>query len=172
MILTGNEIKKRVGNSEIDIKPFTNSNVSTNSYDITLDNYLIKYTEKVIDPRKESNYEIIEIPDEGYILKKGEFFLGSSKEIIGSDYFVPLIHAKSGVARLGLFVHITADLIDIGYKGNITFQLYSVNDLKIYKDMKVGQVSFWKCFGDIELYNGKYKDGKGAQVSKTFKDFK
>ena len=151
MILTGNEIKKRVDSEEITINPFIIDNLSTNSYDITLDNHIVKYKEKVIDPKKESNYEIIEIPEEGYVLQKGDFVLGSSKEVIGSDCYVPLIHAKSGIARLGLFVHVTADLIDIGYKGNITFQLYSVNRLKIYKTGRLMNVKDKIRTEDISL---------------------
>lgn len=147
------------------------TNVATNSYDISLDRFLIKYSDMVIDPKLEANYEIIEIPDEGYELKKGEFHLGSSVETIGSDYYVPLVHAKSDIARLGLFIHVTANLIDVGSKGNITFQLYPVNNLKIYPNMEIAQISFWKPYGHIDLYNGKYQNSKGPQVSKIYRDF-
>ena len=170
MILTGNEIIKRQTIGEIIITPFDISNVTTNSYDISIGDKLISYTEEVLDPKKENNYVEIEIPDEGYVLDKGSFHLGSSKEIIGSDKFVPIIHAKSGIARLGLFVHVTADLVDIGFHGNITFQLYATLPVKIYKGMKLGQVSFWTPEGEIELYSGKYQGSDGPQASKSFKD--
>jgi len=97
--------------------------------------------------------------------------LGHSSEIIGSKKFVPIIHAKSSIARLGLFVHVTADLIDIGSIGNITFQLYATLPIKIYPNMLIGQVSFWVPKGKINLYKGKYKNSVGPKASEIHKDF-
>lgn len=171
MILTGNEIKSEVGLGKIKIKPFNINHCTTNSYDLCLGNVLIQYTEDVLDPKKENKYQELVIPKEGMILPKNSFFLGSSKEKIGSNFYVPMIHAKSGVARLGLFVHVTADLVDIGYYGEITFQLYATLPVKIYPGMKLGQVSFWVPKGEINLYNGKYQNSTGPQVSKTYQDF-
>ena len=172
MILTGNKISNEVKNNKIIISPFNIERLSTNSYDITLSDTLIEYTSPILDPKKKSEYKIIKIPNDGYILPKNSFHLGSSNEIIGSEYYVPILHAKSGIARLGLFVHITADLIDIGSIGNITFQLYSTLPVKVYKDMKIGQMSFWKPHGRISLYDGKYMNSRGPQISKTYLDWK
>ena len=104
-------------------------------------------------------------------MKAQEFYLGSSLEIVGSNKFVPLIHAKSGIARQGLFVHVTADLIDIGFMGNITFQFHPTKDILITPNMLIGQVTFWKTIGEINLYDGKYQFSKGPQISKTYLDF-
>ena len=102
MILTGEEIKKQAKKGNIIIKPFNPKNITTNSYDLTLgENYLV-YTDKILDPARENRYKIKKIPKDGLLLRKGDFILGHSKEIIGSKKFVPLIHAKSGIARLGL----------------------------------------------------------------------
>lgn len=170
MILTGNEITKQHSMLRIDIQPFDINHVTTNSYDLTLGDSLVYYTDSILDPKKENNYSIIKIPEEGYLLERGSFYLGSSQEIIGSDFYVPIIHAKSGIARLGLFVHVTADLIDIGSHGNITFQLHATLPVRIYKGMKIGQVTFWKPEGEIELYSGKYQNSIGPQTSKSYKD--
>jgi dCTP deaminase len=170
MILTGNEIKKQHSLIKIHIEPFDSNNVTTNSYDLTLGDSLIYYTDDILDPKKENNYSILKIPEEGYLLEKGSFYLGSSQEVIGSDFYVPIIHAKSGIARLGLFVHVTADLIDIGSHGNITFQLHATLPVKIYKGMKLGQVTFWRPEGSIELYSGKYQNSIGPQASRSYKD--
>ena len=72
---------------------------------------------------------------------------------------------------MGLFVHVTADLIDIGSHGVTTFQLYATLPVRIYVDMLIAQVSFWKPLGDIELYKGKYQNSTGPQPSMTYKDF-
>jgi dCTP deaminase len=171
MILTGNKIKKEVKKGNIIIGDFDIENISTNSYDICLGNKIIKYTDDILDPKKENKYEEIIIPEDGLVLEKGSFRLGSSNEIIGSTKYVPIIHARSGIARLGLFVHVTADLIDIGSIGKITFQLHATVPIKIYPGLKIAQVSFWKPKGKIILYEGKYQGSDGPVTSKTYLDY-
>lgn len=166
MILTGNQIEEEVNQGRILISPYHTKQVSTNSYDLRLSSKLFKIANEIIDPYKELDYEEIEMDDNGYLLKKGEFVLGASIEEIGSDYYVPILHGKSGIARLGIFAHVTSDLIDIGYRGCLTFQIYSTQQIKIYPEMLFAQISFWKPYGTIRLYEGKYQFGKTPQVSK------
>ena len=171
MILTGKQIQKEVEENRIVLSPFNSNQVTTNSYDLRLGKYLIKYEEDILDPKKENKHQMIEIPDSGLLLNKGDFVLASTSETIGSNYYVPLIHAKSGIARMGLFVHITADLIDIGSIGASTLQLYATLPIVIYPYMLVAQVSFWQTLGEIELYKGKYGKSQKPQVSQIHKDF-
>lgn len=170
MILTGREISKNVEDSRIRIEPFDHARITTNSYDLTLAEEYIEYTSEILDPRKAPEYKKCTIPVEGLRLKKGDFILASSKERVGSDHFVPIIHAKSGIARMGLFVHVTADLIDIGSFGNVTFQLYATLPVKVYPGMLLGQVTFWTPKGEIKLYEGKYQNSEGPQASKIYAD--
>ncbi len=171
MILTGLSIKEEFKKDLITIEPYNADHITTNAYDLTLGNKFIRYTCDVIDPAKSNLYMEFEVGSEGLILQQGDFVLGHSKEKIGSDHYVPIIHAKSSVARLGLFVHVTADLIDIGSHGNTTFQLHSTLPVRIYPGMKIGQVTFWKPTGDIFLYNGKYQSSEGPMSSQAYKDF-
>ena len=76
---------------------------------------------------------------------------------MGSDSFVPIIRGRSSFARLGLFIHVTADLIDIGSHNQWTLQLHCVQPLRLYAGMHVGQVTFWTVKGEIVLYSGKYQ---------------
>jgi dCTP deaminase len=170
MILTGAEIQKNVDASKITIDPFRASNVTTNSYDLHLGNELIFYTDPVLDTKKPANFEKIIIPENGKLLPQGSFHLGATKETVGSDHFVPILHNRSSIARKGLFVHITADLIDIGYVGNFTLQLYATLPIKIYPGMCIAQVTFWVPIGDIVLYNGKYMRSVGPRPSDIYKD--
>lgn len=114
---------------------------------------------------------LIKIPDEGMILEPNKLYLGCTKEIIGSDYYVPVITGRSSTGRLGLFVQITSDLVDIGFKGKLTLQFCATQPVKIYKGMKIGQVMFWKILGDVKLYNGKYQNSKEPRQSEIYKDF-
>jgi dCTP deaminase len=168
MILTGEKIKEEHVNGNIIIEPFNKECITTNSYDLTLGNYFYRYTEGTLDSKKDNPYEKIVIPQNGFVLEKGEFVLGFSNETVGSNKYVPIIHAKSGIARLGLFIHVTADLIDIGSVGQITFQMHATLPIRLYPEMKVGQVSFWETKGKIKLYDGKYQGSLGPQTSKNY----
>ncbi|MDH6140475.1 dCTP deaminase [Kitasatospora sp. GP30] len=170
MILTGPEIAKQVGHGRITVAPFDNTRCTTNSYDLALGRRLALYQDEILDPRREPAYELRDIPDDGYLLAPGDFVLAETAERIGSDHYVPLIHAKSGTARLGLFVHVTADLIDLGFVGRSTLQLYATLPVRIWPGMLIAQVTFWVPYGPIELYQGKYQHADGPQVSRSYQD--
>ena len=172
MILTGNKIIEEVESGKIEITPFDKSRITTNSYDLSLGETIIRYKAEIIDPKVETSYEEIKIPSDGMVLNPEDFVLGHSNERIGSDFYVPMIHGKSGTARMGLFVHVTADLIDIGSHGVTTFQLYATLPVRLHVGMLISQVSFWVPFGDIVLYKGKYQNSTGPKPSMTYKDFK
>lgn len=172
MILSGVAIKEMVRNHRIQISPFDPEKITTNSYDLSLGSQLLKYKNDEIDPSIEQEFEIVEMSKDGLLLSKGEFLLGHSNEVIGSKEFVPIIHAKSSIARLGLFIHVTADLIDLGSFGQVTFQLYATLPILIKPNMDIAQVTFWKTDGEVILYDGKYQRSKGPKASQSYKDFK
>ncbi|MEV6506753.1 dCTP deaminase [Streptomyces sp. NPDC051642] len=170
MILTGDEVERQIGLGRISMSPFDPGRCTTNSYDLSLGRRLLTYTDAVLDPRRPPSYEIREMPDEGVDLAPGEFVLAETAEQFGSDHFVPLIHAKSGTARMGLFVHVTADLIDIGFLGQSTLQLYATLPVHIRPGMLIAQATFWQPVGTIRLYDGKYQLADGPQPSRTHLD--
>lgn len=157
MILSGKKIEEEVLNGKITISPFNENDINPNSYNYTLDNIIKVYEDDVLDPKQKLKTKIIEIPDEGIILEPNKLYLGCTKEIIGSDYYVPTITGRSSTGRLGLFVQITSDLVDVGFKGKLTLQFCATQPIRLYKDMKIGQIMFWKILGDIELYMGNIK---------------
>ena len=171
MILTGSEIGRQVSAGRIRIDPFDERQLTTNSYDLRLGNTYLRYTSPLIDVREKADYELAEIPTSGLHLERGAFVLAETFERIGSDHFVPLIHAKSGTARAGLFAHVTADLIDIGSFGKSTLQLYATLPVRVYPGMLIAQVTFWKPLGDIKLYDGKYQGSSGPMPSLTYRDY-
>ena len=140
MILSGSEITKQVKKNKITIAPFDEACVNPNSYNVELGDFLKVYEDEVLDSKKALKTKTIEIPDDGLVLYPNKIYLGFTKEVIGSDFFVPTLTGRSSTGRLGLFVQITADLVDIGFKGNLTFQLHAVQPLRIYKGMKIETV--------------------------------
>lgn len=171
MILSGIKIKEEVENKKIIIEPFNNDDINPNSYNYTLDDYIKVYEDDVLDAKKNMKTKLIKIPDDGMILEPNKLYLGCTKEIIGSDYYVPIVTGRSSTGRLGLFVQITSDLVDIGFKGKLTLQFCATQPVKIYKGMKIGQVMFWKVFGNVNLYNGKYQNSIEPRQSEIWKDF-
>ncbi|GAA1889784.1 dCTP deaminase [Asanoa iriomotensis] len=171
MILTGPEIVHRRERGEITIDPFDLSCVSPNSYDFHLSADIGWYTVDVLDCRSENPFARSTIPAQGMVLEPHRIYLVSTAEKMGSAHFVPIIRARSSTARLGLFVHVTADLIDIGSINHWTLQLHAVQPVRVYPGMRVGQVTFWRAFGDIELYDGKYQGSTLPMPSQIFRDF-
>jgi dCTP deaminase len=171
MILTGSKIRQAVLANDITISPFSDDNVNPNSYNFTLGDTLLVYKPGILDPKKVNQTFEITIPEEGFIIEPDKVYLGHTLEVMGSNKYVPIIRGRSSTGRLGLFVHITADLIDIGSINQYTLMLHSVQPVKIYPGMKIGQVTFWEVSGDITLYRGKYQGKMGPQASQIHKDF-
>jgi dCTP deaminase len=76
--------------------------------------------------------------------------------VMGSHKFVPIIRGRSSVGRLGIFIDITADLIDLGSINQWTLQLHAVQPVRIYPGILIGQVTFWRTYGRRIQYCGKY----------------
>ncbi|MDV9194639.1 dCTP deaminase [Streptomyces sp. Wh19] len=170
MILTGPEITSRVKNGDIRIEPFDAGLAQPNSYDFHLGADIGTYTGHVLDCARDNPFEQHPIPAGGFELQPHRIYLAATRERIGSDLFVPIIRARSSIARLGLFVHVTADLIDLGSFGQLTLQLHAVQPVRIYPGMLIGQVTFWEATGERVLYDGKYQHSRGPQPSKAHLD--
>lgn len=171
MILTGDEITNRVIAGDIVISPFLKKNVNPNSYNFRLHDHMKVYEEGVIDVKSEQPTRDIYIGPEGFVLEPMRLYLASSMEIMGSTRFVPTYAARSSIARLGMFINLSASLGDIGFIGRWTIQLYAINRIRVYPGMNIGQIMFWHVQGDIELYSGKYQGAKEARASQLFMDY-
>ncbi len=171
MILTGPEIEREWGNGRIWITPFSNRQIQPNSYDFRLGEELLYYTEETLDVRRDNPTQTVRMSEGGFLLSPARIYLGHTLEVMGSDTYVPIVRGRSSIARLGLFVHVTADIIDIGSKNQWTLQLHTVQELRIYPYMLIGQVTFWKVQGEITLYQGKYQGSMGPYASRSYLDF-
>lgn len=170
MILTGPEIKNQRAAGRLWIDPFEEQNLQPNSYDFTLGPVLLRYKNEGLDSARENPYDLITVGADGYLLDPSRIYLGHTVEIMGSDSFVPIIRGRSSFARLGLFVHVTADLIDIGSHNQWTLQLHCIQPLRLYAGMSVGQVTFWTVQGEVILYSGKYQGSRGPSPSQSFRE--
>ncbi|WP_431957984.1 dCTP deaminase domain-containing protein [Nocardia lijiangensis] len=167
-ILTGAEIHRQREVGAITIEPFDPERLNPNSYNFTLGPRVRAYTVPVLDSRIDNPSTEITIPADGLILQPGQLYLATTAEILGGTRFAPTFAARSSIARLGLSIHLSSGLGDIGFVGQWTLQLVATQPVRVYAGMEIGQMMWWTPVGEIACYNGKYQHSQGPQTSKAW----
>jgi dCTP deaminase len=171
MILTGPQIRASVEDGDIVICPFRKRQMAPNAYDFRLGNRCCIYTAKTIDAAVANRTRTFTIPKDGFVLRPERIYLVNIEETMGSRRFVPIIRGRSSVGRLGVFIDITADLIDLGSINQWTLQLHAVQPVRVYPGMLIGQVTFWRTYGRRTQYRGKYAQLPSPVPSLSHLDF-
>ena len=171
MILSGKEIKNRIGN-DIIIDPFDEKRINPNSYNLRLADELLVYDEDILDMKKKNKAHKVTIPEEGLMLTPNKLYLGRTIEYTETRNLVPMLEGRSSIGRLGIFIHVTAGFGDVGFKGYWTLELFCIQPIKIYAGVEVCQMYFHTLEGNYDDYSsGKYQENKGIQESMLYKDF-
>lgn len=160
MILSDKEILKSIESGEIVIKPYDRSALGTNSYDVHLSKYLAVYTSEILDAKKHNPVKEMLIPVEGFVLQPGTLYLGSTHEYTETHNSVPFLEGKSSVGRLGIDIHATAGKGDVGFCNHWTLEISCVHPVRVYAEMPIGQLIYFKVDGDIENYYNKKANAK------------
>lgn len=171
MILTGPQIESAVERGQIVIRPFRRRQLAPNSYDFRLGDRCCVYTARTLDAAKDNKTRAFTIPRTGLLLQPDRLYLVNTEETMGSEHYVPVIRGRSSVGRLGIFIDITADLIDLGSINQWTLQLHAVHLVRMYPGMLIGQVTFWRTFGRRVRYKGKYARQTSPVSSMSYLDF-
>lgn len=156
MILASEKINEEILNGRIKMFPYSQEQLGPNSYNITLSNDIIRLDSDLIDlefiqetvkySRLPSYYE-----DHYYdyiILEPNELYLGCSREYFGSDHYVPIYEGRSSLARIGFESHLCAGFCDLGWEGQLTFEIRVAKRVKIPLHildegrLQIGQVYF------------------------------
>lgn len=162
MILTGHEILAERTKSGLTIEPFDPAQLKPCSYTYRLGPQL--GVPNVAD--NPVSFQTITIPEEGYVLLPGRMYLGHTLETLGSDRFTMSLIGRSSVGRLGLFLQVSANLIHVGSKHQITLELVAAMPLRVYAGMLTGEISFWQSYGPHDvLYRGGYSAHNEPTVS-------
>ena len=89
------------------------------------------------------------------------FYLASSLEYTETFGLVPKVEGKSSIGRLGLQIHLTAGVGDVGFQNNWTFELKSSCIIQLEVGQKIAQVLFFKPssipeedYSKVGRYNG------------------
>ena len=179
-MLSDKDIKKALEDKWIEISPLDQGYIQPSSVDLRVgtefrvfENH--KYSH--IDPKspQEDLTTLVEASkDEPFVLHPGEFVLGTTYEKVAlSNKIVARLEGKSSLGRIGLLIHSTAGFVDPGFSGYLTLELSNVANLpiKIYPEMKIGQISFYYLnspseakYGDVS-YGSKYQGQEGPTPS-------
>ena len=190
-MLTGNEIQKRRKVTawkrllylvtrrrrhllpDIVIEPFDAKYCGPNSYDVHLAPTLLFYKDGLELPAKDENATTkITIPDGGLILQPGDFCLGSTVEYTETRNLAPMLEGRSSIGRMGLQIHPGSGFGDVGFCGTFTMPIknLSKNPIRIFPNMKIGQLYYEQVSRDYTPYKGKYLGQSGATASRLYKD--
>lgn len=169
-MLTGFQIRDMVASGQIVINDFDEKRLNPNSYNLRLHNKLVVYEDHLLDIKtitQAKKQEII-IPAEGFILEPDRLYLARTMEHTESHNHIPKIEGRSSLARMGLFIHITAGFGDIGFCGTWTLELHCVQPIRIYPFIEICQISYFEPVGFIgtNKYQGNYQNQKEIQSSK------
>lgn len=185
-ILSDTEIENAYDAGRLKIDPFRLTQVQPASYDLRLGHHFREYItsdRRPIDPRSPERRTKLDVlrGAEVKTIRARSFLLASTEEYISlPDDIVGRVEGKSSLARMGLFVHVTAGFIDPGFDGHLTLELFNANHLPIQliPGMKVCQISFEKLNTPAArpygkgAYGSKYSgQSEGPVESMYYKNF-
>lgn len=177
MIISDSKILENIENKRIVITPFDRKNLGSNSYDVHLGQKLGEYIDPTIDAKLHNKIRLWDIPEDGFVLRPGNLYLGSTLEYTETYDHIPFIDGKSSTGRLGIDIHATAGKGDVGFIGYWTLEISSTKPVRIYARMPIGQLIYYVIDGVVlNPYNkkndAKYSDqGKDTVESMMWKNF-
>lgn len=173
MILSDTQIKNEIEQGRIKIEPYRPECLGTNSYDVHLGKILATYDVPVLDAKADNPVSYFDIPEDGFVLKPGQLYLGVTEEYTETHAHVPFLEGKSSAGRLGIDIHATAGKGDVGFCNYWTLEISAQMPVKIYAGMPIGQLIYFAVEGDIEVayntkksakYNSKDPKPMGSQM--------
>lgn len=172
MLLSSDEIHRRLRNDEIKIDPFAPDRLNPNGYNLSLHDQLLVYEEIVLDVATPNRYRRLEIPKEGLTLQPNQLYLGRTVEYTETRGLVPTIQGRSSLGRLGLFINPGGAMGDVGYCGTWTLEMHCVQPVRIYPGMQICQIYYQELCGGGEAYcSDKYQHSRDIQPSLMYREF-
>lgn len=165
MILTREQIMQERQNGAITIEPFDERFLEPNSYGFHLGDTLMVYDSPVVDSYEPRPTLEIRIPETGYVLRRGHFYLGSTLERMGSRRYASELYARLSTGLAGLFIQTSAPLGHTGAVIPWTLEIVAAHDVRVYPRMLIGKICFWANAGNVELYAGRYRASTTVMAS-------
>jgi dCTP deaminase len=163
MILTRNEILKRIKAGDLKITPFDPKSVGPASIDLSLDKHIrvfdgqdVSVIDELIDYK--SITQVVNI-SRGYILKPGVLVLGITKETVTlPGNICGWINSRSRFARIGLMSHIAAPFISPGVSNKQVLEIFNAGNhpINLVPGVKICHLVLQECKG-YAIYKGKFR---------------
>jgi dCTP deaminase len=97
---------------------------------------------------------------EGYFIQPGSFVLAQSLEYVAiPNYICCRLGGRSSLAKSGIEVHATAERVDPGFKGHLTFELKNVGRMpvRLYPMQRIAHLMFELTTGVESEYTGSFQ---------------
>lgn len=166
MKLTGPEIARQINLGNIIINPYNPEQLNPNSYNLKLAPVLQEYIEPYVSTRKQNLTREIIIPETGFIIEPGKFYLGTTVEYTETHNYAPMLSGRSSGGRLSISIHACAGFGDEGFKGTWTLEIFSIIPVKVFPYDEICQIAYEPLVGEIMHYNGRYQNQSGVVASK------
>lgn len=167
-MLTDTEIQDAINSEDIKIEPFQEKKIQPGNYRLKLGSKLLlpKKGIKILkDSPDQVMYDEYDITNKSYIIKPKEFLLAQTMEKIGlSKDIAAIIDGKSTLARLGISIHQSAQLIIAGQSPQIiTLEIFNAGEFEVELTigMKIAKIIFFRfskpnkrSFDDLGTYVG------------------
>jgi dCTP deaminase len=101
-------------------------------------------------------------PEEGWVLLPGELYLGATVEWTSSGPYLPVLDGTSGAGRLGISVHQTAGLGDVGFEGHWTLELTVIRPVFVFGGEPLAQLRFFRVQGQVRT---PYREKSGVSYA-------
>ncbi len=175
MILSDKTIKQMLKSGELVIDPIKEESIQPASVDCYLGNHFLVVDHNHMDMiTMDSEIKYREVECDQITIPANSFLLATTKEYFKlPNNIMAMVEGRSSIGRTGLFIQ-NAGLVDPGFEGNITLELYNANSLpiKLKSGRRICQLVFYQMDQEVENpYRGKYQGQKKSVGSKIFKDF-
>jgi len=174
MILSDKTIKKMLKDGSLGIDPVKEESIQPASVDCYLGNHFLIIDHNNMDIiTLSSEIKYREVESDSITIPANSFLLATTEEYFKvPSNIMAMVEGRSSVGRTGLFIQ-NAGLIDPGFEGKITLELYNANSLpiKLTAGRRICQVVFYEMDQEVENpYKGKYQGQKHTVGSKVFND--
>lgn len=167
-MLSDNEIRRCLETGEIFIDDLRPEDIQPNGIDIRMQGQFVnEYGEEIERTIRIGNQ--IEIEPKEFVLATSACYIRLP------DNISALLHTRSSIGRMGILSHTTAGLIDAGFEGEITFELFNCSNTtkRLSLDIPIAQLTFHRLGTPaINPYNGVYQGQINPRPSKYLKRYK
>jgi dCTP deaminase len=164
-ILADSAIRAAIDRGDIVIDPMAPWAIGSNSVDLHLSRHLATiecddHITGTLTTEREQKLHHFDI-DDCFELLPGTLYLGSTVEWTSSGPYVPVLEGTSGAARLGISVHCTAGVGDLGFVGAWTLEITVVEPVIVFGGEPIAQLLFHIVQGKVEHPYDKKVGGSG-----------